>query len=87
MPALWLSDKEPSCQCRRHRFNPTVGQILWGRVWQPTAVFLKGESHGERTLAGYSPWGRKESDTNEVTACMHAPDDKGTPLVTDLAWE
>ena len=63
MPALWLSDKEPSCQCRRRRFNPTVGMIPWGRAWQPTPVFLKGKSHGQRILAGCSPWGRKESDT------------------------
>ena len=35
------------------------------RKWQPTPVFLPGESHGGRTLVGYSPWGRKESDTTE----------------------
>ena len=35
------------------------------RKWQPTAVFLPGESHGQRSLAGYSPWSRKESDTTE----------------------
>jgi len=34
----------------------------WKRKWQPTRVFLLGESHGERSLEGYSPWGRKESD-------------------------
>ena len=33
--------------------------------WQPTPVFLPGESHGQRSLVGYSPWGRKESDTTE----------------------
>ena len=36
-------------------------------VWQPTPVFWPGESHGQRSLAGYSPWGRTESDTTEVT--------------------
>ena len=36
-------------------------------AWQPTPVFLPGESHGQRSLMGYSPWGRKESDTSEVT--------------------
>ena len=36
---------------------------LWRREWQPTPGFLPGESHGWRSLAGYSPWGRKESDT------------------------
>ena len=34
----------------------------WKREWQPTQVFLPGEAHGQRSLAGYSPWGRKESD-------------------------
>ena len=36
------------------------------RKWQPTPVFLPGESHGQRTLVGYSPWGRKELDTTEA---------------------
>ena len=40
-------------------------QPFWGRKWQPTPVFLPGESHGQRSLAGYSPWGRKESDMTE----------------------
>ena len=49
--------KEP-CQCRRHKgheFNPWVGKIPRRRAWQPTPVFLPGESHGQRSLAGYSP--------------------------------
>ena len=37
----------------------------WSRKWKPIPVFLSGESHGQRSLAGYSPWGRKESDTTE----------------------
>ena len=44
------SGKEPACQCRthmRHRFNTWVGKILWRKVWQPTPVFLPGESHGQ----------------------------------------
>ena len=36
-------------------------------AWQPTLVFLPGESHGQRSLVGYSPWGHKESDTTEMT--------------------
>ena len=62
--------KEPACQCRRHkrrRFDPWVGKIPQRRAWQPTPVFLPGKSHGQRSLAGSSPWGRKESDTTEVT--------------------
>ena len=39
----------------------------WIRRWQPTPVFLPGESHGQRNLAGNSPWGCKESDMTEVT--------------------
>ena len=65
-----VNGKEPSCQCRRHkgfRPNPWVGKIPWRRAWQPTPVFLPGESHGQRSLVGYSPWGHKESDTTEVT--------------------
>ena len=42
-----------------------VGKIPWRRKWQPTPVFLPGESHGWRSLVGYSPWSRKESDTTE----------------------
>ena len=61
----WLSSKESTCQCRRHRFDPWVGKIPWRRKWQPTPVFLPGESHGQRSLAGCSPWGHKESDMTE----------------------
>ena len=39
--------------------------IPWRRAWQPTPVSLPGESHGQRRLVGYSPWGRKESDRTE----------------------
>ena len=44
-------------------FNPCVGKILWRRKWQLAPVFLPGKSHGQRSLAGYSPWGGKEWDT------------------------
>ena len=37
----------------------------WSRAWQPTPVFLPGEFHGQRSLAGYSSWGHNESDTTE----------------------
>ena len=52
-------------QCRRPGFDPWVGKIPWSRKWQPTPVFLPGESHGQRSLASYSPWSRNESDTTE----------------------
>ena len=47
------------------RFNPWVGKMPWRREWLPTPVFLPGEYHGQRRLAGYSPQGRKESDITE----------------------
>ena len=48
-------------------FHPWVGKIPWRRAWQPTPVFLPGESHGQGSPVGCSPWGHKESDTTEVT--------------------
>ena len=50
---------------KRCRFDPWVWKIPWRRKWQPTLVFLIGKSDGQRSLAGYSPWGLKESDTTE----------------------
>ena len=58
----WLSSKESACQCRRRGFNPSVRKIPWRRKWKPTLVFLPGKSHGQRSLAGYSPQGHKELD-------------------------
>jgi len=60
---LWASQavlvvKKPACQCRRHkryRFNPWVRKIPWRRAWQPTPVFMPGESHGQTSLEGYCP--------------------------------
>ena len=60
--------KNPTYQCRRQCwFNPWVRKIPWRRAWQPTPVFLPGKSHGQRNLAGCSPWGHTESDTTEAT--------------------
>jgi len=47
-------------------FDPWVGKIPWRKAWQPTLVFSPGESHGQRSVAGYNPWGHKESDMTEV---------------------
>ena len=52
-------------QCGRPRFNPWVGKIPWKRKWQSAPVLLIGKSHRQRSLVGYSPWGRKEWDTTE----------------------
>ena len=49
----------------RFRFDPWVRKFPWRRKWQPTPVFLLGESHGQRSLVGYSPWGCKELDITE----------------------
>ena len=51
------SGKESAQQCRRHKghsFNPCIRKIPWRRAWQPTPVFMPGESHGQRSLVGYS---------------------------------
>ena len=70
------SDKEPACQFQRHKrceFDSWVAKIPWRRAWQPTPVFLPGESHGQKSLVGYSPWGLKESDMSEQPSThMHA---------------
>ena len=56
----WLRQSKICLLCRRPRFNPWVRKIPWRRKWLPTEVFLPGESHGQRSLAGYSPWGHKK---------------------------
>ena len=57
------SGKEPACQCMRQKrcgFNPWVSKIPWRRTWPPSPVLLPGESHGWRSLVGYTPWGCKD---------------------------
>ena len=69
--AQWVKN---CLQCRRrrsHRFDPWVGKILWRRAWQPAPVFLPGESHGQRSLVGYSPPGHKESGMTEASEHIH----------------
>ena len=61
----WLTSKKPACQCKRCRCHPWVRRSHWRRKWQPTPVFLPRESHGRRSLLGYSPWGRNKWDTTE----------------------
>ena len=79
MKSLWLqgfpggSDGTVCLQFRRRGFNPQVRKIPWRKKWQLTPVFLPGKSHGQRSLVGYSPWGRRESDTTEQlthTLCL-----------------
>ena len=60
------SDSKSICiKCGRPGFDPWVRKILWRRKWQPTPILLPGKSHGWRSLVGYNPWGRQESDTTE----------------------
>ena len=62
-----LKSRDVSLPTKAHlvkaMFLPVV--IDWRRKWQPTPVFLPGESRGQRSLVGYSPWGHKELDTTE----------------------
>ena len=71
--SLWLSDKESACQCRRYGFDSWVGKIPWRRKWQATPLFLPGKSRGQRSPAGYSPWGRKSLTrlSNQASTTKH----------------
>ena len=65
------SGKEPPCQCRRHNrggFDPWVEQSPWRRAWQPTPVLSPGDTHGQRSLVGYRPWGHKETGLERLSA-------------------
>ena len=71
------NSKESACQFRRPKrlgLDPWVEKIPWRGKWQSTPVFLPEESRGQRSLAGYSPWGYKELNTTEklkTQADMH----------------
>ena len=70
----WFSGKESTCSAGATgdpMFNPWVRKIPWRRAWQPTPVCLPGESHGQRSLVGYSPWGHKELDMTKATSHTH----------------
>ena len=61
----WLQTVKNLPAMQETRVDPQVRKIPWRRKWQPTPVFLPGEFHGQRSLAGCSPWGHKESDMTE----------------------
>ena len=65
------SDNEESA-CKAGDMGSWVSKILWRREWLSTPVFLPGESNGQRSLAGYSPWGCKESDAFERLMLTHS---------------
>ena len=54
--------KESVCNAGEPALIPGLGRSSGGAKWQPTPIFLP-EFHGQRSLAGYSPWGHKEWDT------------------------
>ena len=56
------SGKEPTYLCRRYDLDPWVGKTPFRREWKHTPVYLPGEFQGQRSLASYSPWGRRELD-------------------------
>ena len=67
----WVSVKNlPACQWRRHGFDLWVRKIPWSRKWLHIPVFSTRKSHGQRSLAGYSPRGSKESSKTEHSFCM-----------------
>ena len=53
------------CNLKNLLFVLRPYSVWWRRQWHPTPVFLLGKSHGQRSLGGYSPWGRAESDMTE----------------------
>ena len=69
LPLTWASLVAQTVKrlpaCGRPRLDPWAEKIPWRREWQPTPVLLSGKFHGQRSLVGYSPWGRKKSDTTE----------------------
>ena len=62
---------------RETRARSLVGKIPWRRAWQPTPVFLPGESHRQRSLARYSPWDPKELDTPEQLSTQNSVRERG----------
>ena len=81
----WLSGEESVCQCRTLRFDPWVRKISWRRKWQPTAVFLCGKSHGQRSLEGYIPWSHKS--WTQLDRSMYFPYTDKPWLLTSLKLE
>jgi hypothetical protein len=72
-----------SLDVKESRHNPWVLKIPWRREWLPTPVFLPGEFPGQKTLATYSPWGHKESDTTEpLTLSFTCPYNYESPLTS-----
>ena len=82
---LWLSWRI-CLQWGRPGFDPWVGKIPWRRDRLPTQVFWPGEFHGQRSLAGYSPWDRKESVTSEQLSHAQLRKPQGTCQEPKNEW-
>ena len=81
----WLSGKESTCQYRKLGFDPWIEEIPWRRKQQPTPVFLSEKSHGQRSLAGYSPWCCKEFYTTEQLSA-HTHTHTHTHTAKSIRW-
>ena len=81
----WFRHWRICLQCGRLRFDSWVGKIPWRRKWQPTPVFLPRESHGQRSLAGYSPRGsqRVRHDRAANTFTFHC----FSSIREDISWQ
>ena len=66
--SMWSRGIDFTCKCKickRYKFDPWAGKMPWSWKRQPTPVFLPGESHGQRSLVGYSPWDHRELDQSQ----------------------
>ena len=70
--ARWLSGKESTCKWRGG-LDPWTGKIPGRKKWKSTSVFLPGKSHGQRSLAGCSPWSHKIVRHDSVTKQQEGP--------------
>ena len=75
--------KNPPANARDKGSIPRLGRFPWGKKWQPTPVFLPRKSHGQRSLADYSPWGHKQSD---MTWGLNNNNNNNTNLLGCLSW-
>ena len=68
--SVFVAQTVKNCPAVKEPWVSSLGQECppWRREWLPTPVFLPGESHGQRSLTGHSPWSRQESDTSERLA-------------------
>ena len=65
--AWQVKNPPPMQEMQEIQFLSLGGEDPLEEGMQPTPLFLPGESHGQRSLEGYTPWGHQESDTTEAT--------------------